>query len=777
MIRYLFKNTQCDPNVQNHNGEIPLHLACLHSLSIVKEVGAHTTDPNVRSNLGETPLHVACRVGNCNVLKYLVRNMHCDKSVQNDKGQLPLHIACCRLSVNLVEILSNPKDLNIQTTADEISTYFYKTILSGDTPLHIACRTTIMELIRFLLKQKHAKVNVANSVGELPLHVACRSRVPLPLDIVQLLSNCVLDQLNAQIESGDTALHIAIRCSQTDVAKYLLQQKKCKIDIPNEKGELLLHVLCEKAFNQDIMELVSCTENINVRTRSGNTPLHIACRSRKSSTVEYLTKIKGININVINDDKELPLHIACRLCKLNIIKLVSTGSVSVNTRTSVGNTPLHEVFMREYYRYDEKPLDFINYLITDKHCDPSLCNQQNELPLHLACRKGCQLEIVKLVSKLDVTDLQTLSGNSPLHEACKAPSIEHALSIVEYLSEVMHSNSSVQNNDHELPLHLACRRKSLELVKLTSKCNPNHRTIEGNTPLHEVCIHASESSHSYDKFSDSNSRTVKQLLIYLIKELGCNPQCQNKVERTALHYLCESSNDILAIEYLLSASKEQLSVADDEGQTPIMLTTDLEITKLLLKHGADASSLYKMHHEFFRTKTPPPTPLNVLVVGYASMGKTTLIESLKNETCKIFQTEQKPHTAGIIPSDFHSEVYGSVIFYDFAGQHEYYASHEAVVHNIIKKSPPVIVLLINIAKDKEDITKSILYWLSFLENRCTTMKEKPHLIIVGSHADKCTEQLDGSSPEDVLRQITTSLQPMLLKSRLKFIAPVAMDCR
>ena len=101
-----------------------------------------------------------------------------------------------------------------------------------------------------------------------------------------------------------------------------------------------------------------------------------------------------------------------------------------------------------------------------------------------------------------------------------------------------------------------------------------------------------------------------------------------------------------------------------------------------------------------------------------------------------------------------------------------------MVHNIIKKSPPVIVLLVNIAEDKKDITKSILYWLSFLENRCTTMKEKPHLIVVGSHADTCAKQLDGgSSPEDMLTHITTSLQPMFLKSLLKFIAPVAMDCR
>ena len=215
------------------------------------------------------------------------------------------------------------------------------------------------------------------------------------------------------------------------------------------------------------------------------------------------------------------------------------------------------------------------------------------------------------------------------------------------------------------------------------------------------------------------------------------------------------------------------SMEDDDGKTPIMLTTTLEITKLLVNHGADATPLYKLYRKYFQGKNPPPTPLKILVVGNTSMGKTTLIESLKNESHEATVAEPKLHTAGIIPNDFASKTYGSVILYDFAGQHEYYASHEAVVHNIIKKSPPVILLLISIAESEDDIRKKLLYWISFIDNRCTLLSEKPHLIVIGSHAD-----IVQSAAQIKMNKITAFLRlSRLQKSLLTFVAAIAMDCR
>ena len=979
----------CDTDIQNLDGEVPLHLAidCSFNQKIVELVGAHCHhSPNIQTKSGDTPLHIACKHGKLHAIEYLTERMHCDPSIQNKSGLLPLHYASHH-SVAVARLVRDC-DPNLQCITEHEFKYPIEgkwntptcRIETGDTPLHVACRNRRLKMISFLVKEMKCNVNVPNSNEETPLHVVCHSGLS-SLNILKLVKRC---KPNAQTKCGDTPLHIAVHHASTSTIKYLVKQMKCNVNIPNKNGQLPLHLLLHQGSKEDAIPLVVNSLNVNSKDEHGNAPLHTACLKFSRETIEYLSKIKGCDLNITNNDGDLPLHVVCRMCMYDnqllglqdwfiVIKLMSASNV--NTRNSAGNTPLHEACQLHFnkivqhlilekncnpsicneqhelplhlasrrcsleivklvsgvddvnsqtisgntplheacqFGYSKECVETVQHLILEKNCNPSICNEQHELPLHLACRK-CSLEIVKLVSGVDDVNSQTISGNTPLHEACQFEE-KHGYSIcaktVQHLILEKNCNPSICNEQHELPLHLACRKCSLEIVKLVSRvddvnsqtisgntplheacqfeekydysnkcvetvqhlileknCNPsicneqhelplhlacrkcsleivklvsgvddvNSQTTSGNTPLHEACQFESESGYRNEcletvqhlilekncnpsicnkqyelplhlasrrgsleivklvsKVDDMNLQTLsgntplheacmstfyrlKELLEFLI-EKGCKTKCQNDVGKTPLHCLCESRSSTTAIEYLLSISKSELSVADNEGQTPIMLTTNLSITKILLKHGADATPLYEMHRAFFKNKTPPPTPLNVLVVGNASMGKTTLIESLKNEVCETVVAEPQLHTAGIIPNDFESKLYGSVIFYDFAGQHEYYASHEAVVHNIIKHSPPVILLVINITEPKNEMWKKLAYWTVLIEGRCTTLREKPHLIVVGSHLDQVKET-DCSNAEENLRLLTASLQSKLEKSPLRFITHVAMDCR
>ena len=73
-------------------------------------------------------------------------------------------------------------------------------------------------------------------------------------------------------------------------------------------------------------------------------------------------------------------------------------------------------------------------------------------------------------------------------------------------------------------------------------------------------------------------------------------------------------------------------------------------------------------------------------MGHPAAGKSTLIETLKKEgTFSLLgygRSTVLPHTAGIVPSIYDTEKYGRVIFYDFAGDREYYSSHAAILENI-----------------------------------------------------------------------------------------------
>ena len=124
-----------------------------------------------------------------------------------------------------------------------------------------------------------------------------------------------------------------------------------------------------------------------------------------------------------------------------------------------------------------------------------------------------------------------------------------------------------------------------------------------------------------------------------------------------------------------------------------------------------------MHRNFFEIKRPPQTPVKLLIVGDPLVGKTTLIQSLQNEYSEKIITENFDCTAGVVPSNFISKVYGEVTFYDLAGQPEYYASHDAVIHSTVKDLPPIVLIIVNLTEEEREILDQIHYWIIFIANR------------------------------------------------------------
>jgi len=114
-------------------------------------------------------------------------------------------------------------------------------------------------------------------------------------------------------------------------------------------------------------------------------------------------------------------------------------------------------------------------------------------------------------------------------------------------------------------------------------------------------------------------------------------------------------------------------------------------------------------------------------------------------------------------------------WYDLAGQSEYYASHEAVLHTIMSSSSPLILLLVDCRKSQDLIQQDILYWLHFFECQVLigTAKAEPHLIIVFSFADLVSLE----SIKSMIGCCEKSLKSFIKKSSLKFIRFIALNCQ
>ena len=342
----------------------------------------------------------------------------------------------------------------------------------------------------------------------------------------------------------------------------------------------------------------------------------------------------------------------------------------------------------------------------------------------------------------------------PLHGSA----IGGHLQVVRYLIEEQHCDPKCVDKHGQTPLHCSARGGHLQVVRYLIEeqhCDPKCVDKDGETPLHCSAI----GGHL-------------QVMRYLIEEQHCDPKCVDKDGWTPLHSAIVNGR-VGVVKYLLVVHHCDPNCKTKAGDTPLDLAVRCPaVARELIKAGAKS------------TTKPHPPRVKIFVVGNPSSGKSSLTKALQTETSAlgaalssitgprlVSDVEQK--TAGIAPCQFTSRKYGHVIFYDFAGQQEYYASHAALLQNSISSSAPLFIIVVNLCDSEEDIKQKLVYWISFLANQCTSVTTKPHVIIVGSHSDVVRYR-----GEDLRAKVNVEfLQAAHVSSGFHISKFIPMDCR
>ena len=470
-------------------------------------------------------------------------------------------------------------------------------------------------------------------------------------------------------------------------------------------------------------------------------PAKVIIKTRDWSSTITLNA-NGINIDNIDYLSSL-LHLAALHGWMDVvIDLITKYKCDTNCKNSWDHTPLHYASIAGH-------MHVVRYFINEQHCDPMTKDVQGKTPLHHACRYG-HLNIAQYLINEQHCDPMTKDAwdRTPLHSAC----INGHLNIAQYFINEHHCDPMTKAGVSLTPLHCACINGHINIAQYLINehhCYPMTKDNWGRTSLHHAC-----------QYGHLN------IAQYLINEQHCDPMTKTNFNQTPLHWACKHDHAHI-VQYLLSTGEVDPLAKDNEGYTAMY-------------YAAGNYDLLKLFRSFPQLKRDFPihTYTKLILTGYSGAGKTTtsqLIHRLANEA-GLFSwlssgrvTNVECLTAGIIPLHVESKVkeVGNMVIYDFAGQQEYYSSHAAVLERIMRNSAAIFVCIVDLSQCMDNISESIHYWMSFIENACSSAHGS-HVIIVGSHADlvKSSQELKEKSSlvESGAKQMT-------------YGGFVSMDCR
>ena len=790
VVRELTTRYKCPVDCRGSRNRTPLHKACDGGhLSVVRmlllEFGADVNSRDIQNN---THLNTAAISGCTDVVCALITEFGCSPQVRGFEKRTLLHDACQGGDLGLVEKLVSEFKFDPMAVSD-----------TGDIPLHMAALCGQKEVVRELITRYKCPVDYRNSRNRTPLHETCYGG---HLSVVRMLLLEFGADANSRDSQNNTSLNVAALGGHTDVVCALITEFGCSSQVRGYEGRTLLHQACGGGHLELVGKLVSEFKlDPMAVSDTGDIPLHIAALYGQKAVVRELITRYKCPVDYRNSRNRTPLHNACYGGHLSIVRmlLIEFGA-DVNLQDSENSTPLNVAVLRGH-------TDVVCALITEFGSNPQVRGFEGRTLLHQACSRG-HLELVqKLVSQFDCDPMAVSdTGDTPLHIAAQAGQKE----VVRELITRYKCPVDCRGSRNRTPLHKACYGGHLSIVRmllLEFGADIKSRDCQNDTPLNVAAM-----------------RGHTDVVCALITEFGCSPQVRSYKGRTLLHQACWGGHSPL-IEVLLS-SEFGLSLlsTDNHGNTPLHLASTFSqpsaVEKLLFEHdaplfvrnkagkspvdvakGNEVTSLFKRYRrekssriqsEYEQLQSIAKKKFSgehaltrIFVVGYPRAGKSSLIEALKREglfysifarTSRLSEADVPPHTAGIIPSVYTSSQYGRVVFYDFAGDPEYYSSHAAVLESLVSSGCNLFLTVVDLSEEKEVMTQKLGYWLSFISFHSKSSSIRSEVVVIGSHVDIVVSR--GQDPKDKLHHLETIANKFCKQTHYMKLNPgLSLDCR
>ena len=301
----------------------------------------------------------------------------------------------------------------------------------------------------------------------------------------------------------------------------------------------------------------------------------------------------------------------------------------------------------------------------------------------------------------------------------------------------------------------ACSSGDLIVVDIliTNGCNVN-------------CYHGIADDHYVDEYTPlvcaaeaGHEEIVKKLIL-----AGAKVETASAYGNTALHHTARKNHIQCGV--LLAEAGASVRARNNNSCTPLDIARSAEFVKAI-----------KQATSFTTRKT-------LCIIGDATGGKSTLVAALQAERSsflgKIINRfkrveDRRNRTAGIETIHHYSQKYGEVLFFDFAGQHEYHGPHQMFLDSLLSK-PGVsmtLLLVVKTTEEEEAMLHQLHRWLTPVALMATTASP-PQVIVIGSFLDKV------NSKHEAIAKLTRCIETAkidLEDSPLEIVGSCFLNCR
>ena len=437
-------NSSC--HVRGYNDRTLLHQACDrgHIELIDKLVMKYGLSPEDRNFKGNTPLHIAACEGRVETVKHLIRNHKVETNITNNKDSTPLCLAA-----------QGGHQVVLHALIEEFHCNPHVRGYNGQTLLHYACKDGHIETLKTLKSKYKVDPTIRDNDGNTPLHILCRAPHTEEEKLRLILCKFQYWTVFQVNNNGNTPLHTATRYGQARCARVLLQKCNAPLFVRNKDGKTAFDL----AKARKSQEIITLFKHHNSEIQSTYQQLY-KLAEQDFGGEKYLTRIF-----VVGHPGAGKSTLVETIKKEGFFSFFSTSTIKLHTAGIVPSTYDSNAYGRmilydfagdfEYYSSHAAIMESIDtskgsniYLII---CDLS------EGEKEAATKYSYWLSFLSYNIKQFSHTVILLVGSHA--DVIKKPSVEHALSVLDSISQKFCSNYKINDAHIERSVALDCRKR------------------------------------------------------------------------------------------------------------------------------------------------------------------------------------------------------------------------------------------------------------------------------------------------------------------------------